>query len=112
MGGMTDRTVRIIVQNEASDLMWADDAAQAAESVQRLAEGEEIQKKKPGAFGLDVCSVRLCGVVRVAVAVHAAGVWHFAGYRVLSFAGHAWFRYVAPCATTQPPKRDLLTLMM
>ncbi|NTW13315.1 MAG: hypothetical protein HGA30_08405, partial [Anaerolineales bacterium] len=38
---------RIIVQNEASDLMWADDAAQAAESVQRMAEGEEIQKKKP-----------------------------------------------------------------
>jgi hypothetical protein len=38
---------RIIVQNEASDLVWADDAAQAAESVQRMAEGEEIQKKKP-----------------------------------------------------------------
>lgn len=37
---------RIIVQNEASDLVWADDAAQAAESVQRMAEGQEIQKKK------------------------------------------------------------------
>lgn len=37
---------RIIVQNEARDLVWADDAAQAAESVQRMAEGEEIQKKK------------------------------------------------------------------
>jgi hypothetical protein len=47
MGGMTGRAVRIIVQNEASDLMWADDAAQAAESVQRMAEGQEIQKKKP-----------------------------------------------------------------
>jgi hypothetical protein len=37
---------RIIVQNEADDLVWADDAVQAAESVQRLAEGQEIQKKK------------------------------------------------------------------
>ena len=37
---------RIIVQNEASDLVWADDAVQAAESVQRMAEGQEIQKKK------------------------------------------------------------------
>jgi len=37
---------RIIVQNEASGLVWADDAAQAAESVQRMAEGQEIQKKK------------------------------------------------------------------
>ena len=37
---------RIIVQNEARDLVWADDAAQAAESVQRMAEGQEIQKKK------------------------------------------------------------------
>ncbi|NJC99002.1 MAG: hypothetical protein C3F07_04280 [Anaerolineales bacterium] len=38
---------RIIVQNDANDLVWADDAAQAAESVQRLAEGQQIQKKKP-----------------------------------------------------------------
>lgn len=37
---------RIIVQNEAINLVWADDAVQAAESVQRLAEGQEIQKKK------------------------------------------------------------------
>ena len=37
---------RIIVQNETSDLVWADDAVQAAESVQRMAEGQEIQKKK------------------------------------------------------------------
>ena len=37
---------RIIVQNEARDLVWADDAVQAAESVQRMAEGQEIQKKK------------------------------------------------------------------
>ncbi|MFZ5885562.1 MAG: DUF5671 domain-containing protein [Chloroflexota bacterium] len=38
---------RIIVQNEAENLVWAEDAAQAAESVQRLAEGQEIQKRKP-----------------------------------------------------------------
>lgn len=37
---------RIIVQNEANDLVWAEDAAQAAESVQRMAEGQEVQKKK------------------------------------------------------------------
>ncbi len=38
---------RIIVQNEAVDIVWAEDAVQAAESVQRMAEGQEIQKKKP-----------------------------------------------------------------
>lgn len=38
---------RIIVQDEAQNLVWAEDAAQAAESVRRLAEGQEIQKKKP-----------------------------------------------------------------
>jgi hypothetical protein len=37
---------RIIVQNEAQNLVWAEDAAQAAESVQRLAEGQEIHKQK------------------------------------------------------------------
>ena len=37
---------RIIVQNDAGDLVWADDAVQAAESVQSMAEGQEIQKKK------------------------------------------------------------------
>ena len=37
---------KIVVQNEANDLVWADDAAQAAESMQRMAEGQEIQKKK------------------------------------------------------------------
>jgi len=39
---------RIIVQNEAGDLVWAEDAGQAAQSVQSLAEGQEIQKKKTG----------------------------------------------------------------
>jgi Domain of unknown function (DUF5671) len=37
---------RIIVQDEAQNLVWADDAAQAAESVQRLAEGQEVQSQK------------------------------------------------------------------
>lgn len=37
---------RIIVQNEAQNLVWAEDAAQAAESVQRLAEGQEVQSQK------------------------------------------------------------------
>ena len=37
---------RIIVQNEASGLVWADDAAQAALSAQMLAEGQEVQTKK------------------------------------------------------------------
>ena len=39
---------RIVVQNEAKDLVWADDAAQAAQSLQRLAEGEEIHQPKTG----------------------------------------------------------------
>jgi hypothetical protein len=37
---------RVIVQNEAQGLVWADDAVQAAAAVQRLAEGQAIQKKK------------------------------------------------------------------
>ena len=39
---------RIIVQNEAGDLVWAEDAGQAAQSVQMMAEGQEVQKKKSG----------------------------------------------------------------
>ncbi len=37
---------RIVVQNESKDIVWTDDAGQAAQSVQKLAEGEEIQKQK------------------------------------------------------------------
>jgi hypothetical protein len=37
---------RIVVQNEAKDIVWTDDAAQAAQSVQKLAEGQEIQKQR------------------------------------------------------------------
>jgi hypothetical protein len=37
---------RIVVQNEAKDIVWTDDAVQAAQSVQKLAEGQEIQKQK------------------------------------------------------------------
>ncbi|MEO5887371.1 MAG: DUF5671 domain-containing protein [Anaerolineales bacterium] len=38
---------RIIVQNEAQNIVWADGAAQAAQSVQQLAEGQEIRVEKP-----------------------------------------------------------------
>lgn len=37
---------RIVVQNEALNLVWAEDAVQAAESAQSMAEGQEVQKKK------------------------------------------------------------------
>ena len=37
---------RIVVQNETKDIMWTDDAAQAAQFVQQLAEGEEIHQQK------------------------------------------------------------------
>ena len=39
---------RIIVQNEAKDIVWADDAAQAAQSVQMLAEGQEVRLQRTG----------------------------------------------------------------
>jgi hypothetical protein len=37
---------RIVVQNETKDIVWTEDAARAAQSVQKLAEGQEIQKPK------------------------------------------------------------------
>jgi hypothetical protein len=37
---------RIVVQNEAQNLVWADDAVQAAQSVQLLAEGQEVRTQK------------------------------------------------------------------
>jgi hypothetical protein len=39
---------RIVVENEAKDLIWTDDATQAAQFVQQLAEGEEIRRQKVG----------------------------------------------------------------
>ncbi len=39
---------RIIVQNDAGGLVWADDAGQAAQSVQMMAEGQEVKKKNSG----------------------------------------------------------------
>ena len=39
---------RIVVQNEAKNIVWTDDAAQAAQSLQQLAEGQEIRKQKMG----------------------------------------------------------------
>ena len=38
---------RIIIRNEAKNIVWADGAAQAAQSVQQLAEGQEIRIEKP-----------------------------------------------------------------
>ena len=38
--------VRLVVQNDAQNLVWADDAAQAGQFVQQLAEGDEIRKQK------------------------------------------------------------------
>jgi len=37
---------RIVVRDEARNLVWTDDAVQAAQSVQKLAEGQEIQRQK------------------------------------------------------------------
>ena len=42
---------KIIVQNEERHIVWTDDAAQAAQSVQQLAEGEEIRIQKPSRSG-------------------------------------------------------------
>jgi hypothetical protein len=39
---------RIVIQDEAKDIVWTDDALQAAQSIQGLAEGQEIQKQKTG----------------------------------------------------------------
>jgi len=39
---------RIVVQNEAKDIVWTDDALQAAQSIQQLAEGQEVRRQKMG----------------------------------------------------------------
>jgi hypothetical protein len=39
---------RIVVQNETKDIVWTDNAGQAAQTIQQLAEGQEIQKQKTG----------------------------------------------------------------
>jgi hypothetical protein len=39
---------RIVVQNEAKDIVWAGDSMQAAQSVQQLAEGQELHRQKTG----------------------------------------------------------------
>jgi hypothetical protein len=39
---------RIVVQNEAKDIVWTADALQAAQSVQQLAEGQEIRRQTTG----------------------------------------------------------------
>jgi hypothetical protein len=35
---------RIVVESDAKDIVWTDDAAQAAQSIQQLAEGQEVRK--------------------------------------------------------------------
>jgi hypothetical protein len=39
---------RIVVQSEAQDIVWTDDAVQAAQSVQQLAEGQEVRRQRIG----------------------------------------------------------------
>jgi hypothetical protein len=39
---------RIVVENETKDIVWADDALQAARSLQQLAEGREVRSQKMG----------------------------------------------------------------
>jgi hypothetical protein len=39
---------KILVEDEAQGIVWADDAAQAAQSVQQLAEGQEIRRQRIG----------------------------------------------------------------
>ena len=39
---------RIVIQNEVKDIVWADDATQAAQSVQQLAEGQEVRRARTG----------------------------------------------------------------
>jgi hypothetical protein len=39
---------RIIIQDDAKGLVWTDDAVQAAQTVQQLAEGQEIRVQKTG----------------------------------------------------------------
>ena len=37
---------KVLVQDEAKDIVWTEDALQAAQSIQQLAEGQEIHKQK------------------------------------------------------------------
>jgi hypothetical protein len=37
-----------VVQNESKDIVWTADPGQAAQSVQQLAEGQEILRQKTG----------------------------------------------------------------
>jgi hypothetical protein len=37
---------RIVVENETGDIVWAEDVMAAAESAQRMAEGQEIQRRR------------------------------------------------------------------
>jgi hypothetical protein len=39
---------RVVIQDETKNLVWTENVLQAAQSVQQLAEGEEIRKPKMG----------------------------------------------------------------
>jgi hypothetical protein len=39
---------KIVIENEAKGLVWTDDAAQAAQSVQQLAEGQDVRRPRMG----------------------------------------------------------------
>jgi Domain of unknown function (DUF5671) len=39
---------RIVLQDESKDIVWTDDALQAAQSVQQLAEGQEVRRARTG----------------------------------------------------------------
>ncbi len=39
---------RIVVREDAQDIVWADDTLQAAQSLQQLAEGQEVRRQKMG----------------------------------------------------------------
>ena len=74
---------RIVVQDEAKDIVWTDDAAQAAQSVQQLAEGQEIQQQKTGTFPLDDRCVYLCRFVCVELLFICLSLGIFTGCRII-----------------------------
>jgi hypothetical protein len=71
---------RIVVQDESKGIVWTDDSAQAAQSVQMLAEGQEVRKQKTdrspwmiivyvfaALFGLILLTILLSIGIRLAV---------------------------------------------
>ncbi len=67
---------RIVVRDDARDILWMDDAVQAAQSIQKLAEGEKLQRQKSSAFPMDHHRVCFCRAVRVHAVDDAGHSWH------------------------------------